>query len=333
MSRLPSPLAARRGAVALLVAPALAVLTGSSAGAPAAGGAADTPTHSPAVEACAEDAPGWSARVRAGAKQPEPPMYAKKDARKYGVVKDAPYLGDASVEIDTVFHVITETEPAPGEKAALEQQVADQMAVLNASFSGATAQDRAAATGGTDTPFRFDLVETTWTADEQWAVLAPGKEERAMKSALHQGDSETLNVYVTQLEGGLLGFAYFPKAYNKGRAYLDGVVMLDGALPGGYAGPYNQGDTLVHEVGHWLMLEHTFHGGCSASNDGVADTPREAHPQFGCPVGADTCETPGLDPVHNFMDYVDDECMDEFTPGQAERMSDAWVAFRAGGDG
>ncbi len=28
-----------------------------------------------------------------------------------------------------------------------------------------------------------------------------------------------------------------------------------------------------------------------------------------------------------------DSCMNMFTPGQADRMSDAWVAFRASGQG
>ena len=78
------------------------------------------------------------------------------------------------------------------------------------------------------------------------------------------------------------------------------------------------------------MLEHTFAHGCSASGDCVADTPKEAQPQFDCPVGADTCPAPGLDPIHNFMDYTQDSCMNEFTPGQVERMNDAWIDFRAG---
>ena len=156
-----------------------------------------------------------------------------------------------------------------------------------------------------------------------------------MKAALHVGDSETLNVYAADIGGGLLGWAYFPKGYNNGRDYIDGVVVLDESMPGGTAAPYNEGDTLTHEVGHWMMLEHTFKGGCSASNDGVADTPREAYPQFYCDAeDTDTCErSPGLDPIHNFMDYTQDSCMDMFTEGQSARMSDAWQAFRAGGNG
>ena len=111
----------------------------------------------------------------------------------------------------------------------------------------------------------------------------PGKNERDMKKALYEGDATTLNVYVANIGGGLLGWAYFPKGYNNGRDYIDGVVMLDESMPGGTAGKYSEGDTLTHEVGHWLMLEHTFAHGCSASGDYVTDTPKEAGPQFDCP--------------------------------------------------
>lgn len=330
MTRHAGPRTARL-AVAVLAVPLFAALTSSSTVAPVAGASSPAPPSSPAVQECEDEAPGWSARVRPGAKQPEPPAYATSEAKKYATIPDAPTLADGSVVVETVFHVITDEPTTGAERSRLEDQVAAQMAVLNGAYSGATAQDvDAADTGGSDTPFRFDLVQTTWTANEDWAALSPGKEEKKMKKALYRGDARTLNVYVTGLQGGLLGFSYFPSS-NKGPRYLDGVVMLDGTLPGGYAGPYGEGDTLVHETGHWLALEHTFEGGCSEEGDGVADTPAEAEPQFGCPVGADTCPAPGLDPVHNFMDYVDDACMYEFTPGQADRMSDAWVAFRADG--
>lgn len=288
-------------------------------------GSVSTASASPGVVQC-QDAPD-QARVKEGAKAHEPALYAKSDAKKYGVIKDSPRMPNGSVTIDTVFHVISETAPTEAQRARLQTMIDAQIDVLNDSYGGLTAPD------ASDSPFRFALTDTTWTVNAEWAHVEPGKTERDMKHALHQGDSETLNVYVADIGGGLLGWAYFPKDYNNGRAYLDGVVMLDESMPGGTAGKYSFGDTLTHEVGHWMMLEHTFAGACSASGDGVADTPREAVPQFDCPAGADTCTAPGLDPIHNFMDYTQDECMNMFTVGQVERMNDAWIAFRQGGNG
>lgn len=306
----------------------LAAVATSALAATTLTGAAPVTAASPGVEACEEHDDHLSgARVTEGAHAAEPPLYAKKDANKYGVLPDAPTMADGSVTIETVFHVLSAAPLTPAERTRREQMIDAQMDVLNDAFSGATAADAA------DTPFRFSLEEVTWTVDATWAQVTPGKTEKDMKAALHTGDSETLNVYAADIGGGLLGWAYFPKGYNNGRDFVDGVVILDESMPGGTVAPYNEGDTLTHEVGHWMMLEHTFAGACSASGDGVADTPREAYPQFDCDLTADSCPTPGLDPVRNFMDYTEDSCMEMFTQGQADRMSDAWLAFRAGGNG
>ncbi|MEO7751838.1 MAG: zinc metalloprotease [Terracoccus sp.] len=286
--------------------------------------AAETPSAGAA--ACAGGTAGASggalARVRDGSTTKEPDLYSKNEANAYGVVKDAPRMPNGSVHIKTVFHVVSDHALSAAESSRWERLIAAQVTVLNDSYAGRTAPDAA------DSPFRFDLTKVDYTVNAAWAHVAPGKTERDMKKVLHEGDSETLNVYSADIGGGLLGWAYFPKGYNNGRDYLDGVVMLDESMPGGTAGKYAEGDTLTHEVGHWLMLEHTFAGACSARGDYVADTPREAYPQFNCPVGADSCSAPGLDPIHNFMDYTQDSCMDMFTPGQVERMNDAWVDFR-----
>jgi hypothetical protein len=75
-------------------------------------------------------------------------------------------------------------------------------------------------------------------------------------------------------------------------------------------------------------LTTPFQNGCANGGDQVADTPDEATAAFDCPVDRDTCATPGLDPVTNFMDYTDDPCQFEFTAGQAARMSSAWSVYR-----
>ena len=315
------------GVGALLLGALATAGPGSAARATVAGvsGSDAASTASAAVVACAPGAGTPSAaRVAKGATVAEPKLYPDNQANAYGVLKDAARMANGSVHIPTVFHVVSDHALNAADQTRMQTMITAQMKVLNDSYSGKTS------TTAADSPFRFDLTKTTYTVNPAWYTVVPGKNERDMKKALYEGDATTLNVYVADIGGGLLGWAYFPKGYNNGRDYIDGVVMLDESMPGGTAGKYSEGDTLTHEVGHWLMLEHTFAHGCSASGDYVTDTPKEAGPQFDCPEGADTCRAPGLDPIHNFMDYTQDSCMNEFTPGQVERMNDAWVAFRAG---
>ena len=305
------------------LAAGLAALSVSSATAVTTASAAPTTRISPAAAECVDDSSAASgARVRDGSTAKEPKLYPDNQANAYGALKDSPRMPNGSVSIPTVFHVISDHALTVAETERWTRMINDQMTVLNDSFSGKTAGVAA------DSPFRFDLTKITWTVNSAWYAVTPGKVERDMKTALYEGDSRMLNVYSANIGAGLLGWAYFPKGYNNGRDYIDGVVMLDESMPGGTAGRYALGDTLTHEVGHWMMLEHTFAHGCAASGDWVEDTPKEAQPQFGCPEGADSCLAPGLDPIHNFMDYSQDSCMNHFTPGQVERMNDAWIAFR-----
>jgi hypothetical protein len=217
------------------------------------------------------------------------------------------------------FHVIS--DGATGN--VTQAQIDDQIRVLNLGFAGFY--------GGAKSGFTFSLAGVTRTDNATWYnARAGGDAERDMKRALHRGGFETLNVY-SSLAGGYLGYAYLPGLPDS-RLYIDGVVLNWESMPGtstSFAGRYDLGLTLVHETGHWVNLEHTFFGGCNAKGDFVDDTPAMLVPTSGCPIGKDTCPAPGLDPIHNFMDYSYDSCYTEFTPGQVARAQDSWLYFRA----
>lgn len=228
--------------------------------------------------------------------------------------------GEETVTIDVHFHVITN---AAGEGDAADDQLAAQVQVLNDAFAGTG--------GGARTRFQFRMVSVNRIANDAWFTMGPDTDaETEAKKALRVGSAKDLNVYVAKPGQGLLGWATFP-SWFAGSPEMDGVVILNGSLPGGSAAPYDKGQTLTHEVGHWLGLYHTFQGGCSVTGDEVDDTPAESSPAFGCPEGRDTCTSSAeVDPIHNFMDYTDDACMDQFSAGQDARMDSLFTTYRAG---
>jgi hypothetical protein len=317
-------------AAATLVLPAVVAVPTALAGAATVTLTVAAPS---VAEECVEDA--MALRVRKGARAHEPNAVSASAAaaqeRSFARALLARGLATANPDgsvtakvpatgatIDTYVHVITD---ATGAGAPKDGQIAQQMKVLNDAFAG--------------TGFAFALQATTTTANDAWYVATPGTPaEEQMKSTLRRGGPDDLNIYLNNMGDGLLGWATFP-AWYESDPLMDGVVVLTDSLPRGAAVPYDEGDTATHEVGHWLGLYHTFQNGCSANatrgGDQVADTPAEKSPAFGCPVGRDTCQAPGLDPIRNFMDYTEDACMTEFTPGQATRMQAQWAAFRAVG--
>jgi len=206
-----------------------------------------------------------------------------------------------------------------------DRQIADQIRVLDRAFRRSA--------------FRFDLASVDRTERRKWHRKCRPFDERGrlratyrkMTSRLSVDAATTLDLYTCDLlREDLLGTAMLPWFFL-GESPLDAVVVDYRTLPGGGAAPYDEGDTVVHEVGHWLGLHHTFQDGCSAPGDDVADTPFEAVPAIGCPVGRDSCaDDPGLDPVTNFMDSGDDACAARFSKGQRRRARIAVDLYRPG---
>jgi hypothetical protein len=142
-----------------------------------------------------------------------------------------------------------------------------------------------------------------------------------------------MNIWLCNISGGILGYAQFPESPLGGMgcgtqsAATDGVVFLYNSIGKssvtGFAGPYNEGRTATHEIGHWLGLRHIWGDGNCTATDYCNDTPTAAAANFGCPTGLNSCTTApdqGIDMIENYMDYTDDLCMNVFTTDQKQRM-------------
>ncbi len=222
--------------------------------------------------------------------------------------------------IPIVFHVISKSD---GTGNISDQQIDDQIAVLNEDYraiSGTLGEK------GFDTMIRFKKAGITRTVNDKWFE---DQNEYEYKSELGWDQEKYLNIYVNSASG-YLGYSYLPQE-DAGDIY-DGVVLLYDAIGGrdfGYS-PYDQGRTLVHEIGHYLGLLHTFEGyGCYEgyeAGDLIEDTVKENDEVYGCSVYKNGCDTYGN--IHNYMNYTDDLCMEEFTSEQANRLVCSLVNYR-----
>lgn len=223
------------------------------------------------------------------------------------------------LRIPVYFHVIYK---ADGEGYVSEARIRDQMAVLNEDFAGANGLSTQ------NTAIQFDLVFINYVqSDYYFADEGAGGID---KYALTADTERYMNVY-TNDAGGVLGYATLPQSGAGGAG--DGIVMRHQSIGGrnnGY-GSYDEGRTLVHEVGHYLGLRHTFNpeGDCTNSYTGgdlIVDTPPQLNADYGTQPSTD-CGPPSA--IDNFMNYSDDDAMYTFTSEQVNRMTCSLLNYRS----
>jgi hypothetical protein len=200
---------------------------------------------------------------------------------------------------------------------------------------------------GSATP-GYEIITTTATGIEESGSAGSGMSFADAKFtngvANAWNPDQYLNIWVVNmLDGGsasnILGIATPPSFMNYGIPGFTknelGVVLNWGAfgkrtsLSEYFISGITGGRTLTHELGHYFEIWHVWgddDGQCVGSggkDDGIADTPPQAAASNGCPTYPyyDACTKTGDGIMFmNFMDYVNDGCMNMFTQGQVNVM-------------
>ena len=187
------------------------------------------------------------------------------------------------------------------------EQLDNQINVLNADYAS--------------TGIQFSIIEVLTCSGSQkteWMNQLGGNKEvnsgfnylRFLAKSLNK---DGLLVCLGDWDAGILGIAELGLATNPVN------FNQPGTLPGGSYSAYNLGRTMTHEIGHNLGLYHVFDQGCEGEGDYISDTPK-GRANYGCPLNSNTCSSPGMDAINNFMEYTNDCCMTVFSPRQRLAM-------------
>lgn len=252
-----------------------------------------------------------------------------------------------ALQCKLVFHVFYSS---PEEKLST-LQIYSQMEILNRYFHEPVNLDDS----NIPVPFRtlkanpnikFCLADTSPAGEPsmgiEWISISDlsiaCKSEFGKRSLMHKNlggvdiwDSRTyINIFVINRDQcPVLGEAIYPWDAT---IEEDGIIIdyrSIGAIGSAHENkPFNQGKTLVHEMGHYFGLYHLSRDQSDCTgDDGVMDTPVQGQEYFGCPIFPQT-SCGQTSQYMNFMSLVDDACMHLFTKGQVNRMHEQIILFR-----
>ena len=247
----------------------------------------------------------------------------------------------ATIYIPVIFHIVL-----PNPNIVTDAQMQSQLDVLNKDFFGSNSDSIKIPSYFKSlfgkSGIQFCLAQRTPDEDETSGIERVTTKQSSFGiddgvKHISSGGTESwdtekyLNVWVTTLSNGLLGYSTFP---DNGSPDEQGVVIDYRSLPGGSYAAYNTGKTLTHETGHYFNLYHIWgddDGACTGT-DYVDDTPNQANSSNTCYSGihTDNCTKSGNGIMYqNYMDYTPDACLIMFTTNQVIRMETALTNNRS----
>jgi hypothetical protein len=262
---------------------------------------------------------------------------------------------NGTITIPVVFHVLHRGESVGTGTNISDAQIIEQMAILNQCFSQTNDQSAVnpfykLVAGNPN--FRFEIAcinpegyNTNGIIRKQSSI---NFNQTSIKFTSQGGDDawpieRFLNIWIDPSNvGNILGYGTYP-SFLRTAPNEDGIIVRFNAfgVNSNNVVGRNAGRTLVHEIGHWLNLDHLFDGQC-LSDDGCFDTPTQGiatpsnldcsliqYPNPYLPNLPQSCGNPNGVMYDNFMDYTNENCgLRMFTKQQVNRMR---AVFQVGG--
>lgn len=287
----------------------------------------------------------YTDEIMEGLKKSNPEIKSRLDYLDQVISKDLQNLKKVNlteITIPVVFFIVHDNQPLGVGANITDAQVMSQLTALNNYFTGSGIKFCLATKAGVTNINSINHINNTTLSNHDTGSLSQLVSAGLSATNNQVDQARYLRVFVVKsinnsTIGGytfLSGNIYTQNDCIVVRSDLFGDVST---FPNGiYMPNYDQGKVMVHEVGHYFGLYHTFqesclNDNCNAQGDRVCDTPPVNAANFACIANTDTCnENPNFpDNIQNYMDYTDDVCKNNFTTGQKNRMLSEINNFRS----